>query len=161
MHCVQTTPTEDRCPRLLLVWPSYSMCRWASNNVVNSETGEWRVGQLQGTQSAEYALCGDCGWSSDTNREKPRENMLALHSSLRSPSLPVIFEVSTPPTTASRLRESASLNSVLTAAITNHPNRFTFWWSHCRMREHRLCPIGIYNIGSWAYNKTAKIRVLY
>jgi len=54
--------------------------------------------------------------------------MLALCGSLRSHSMPVTFEVLTPPTTPSptRLCESALLNSDLTAAIINHPNQFTF-----------------------------------
>ena len=95
MRCaLQTTPTEDQCPRPLLVWPSYTrpMCRRA-NNVVNSEAGEWRVGQLRFTQGAECALCG---WSSDTNWERPREYKLALCGFLRLHSLPVTFEVATP-----------------------------------------------------------------
>jgi len=62
------------------------------------------------------------------NGERPREYMLALRGSLRSHSMPVTFEVSTPPTTPSptRLCESALLSSDLTVAVTNHPNRFTF-----------------------------------
>jgi len=59
-----------------------------SYNAVDSETGEWRVGQLRGTQSAECALCG---WSSDTNGQRPREYMLALRRSLRSHSMPSKF----------------------------------------------------------------------
>ena len=37
---LQMTPTEDRRPRPLLVWPSHIMCKRANNNAVNSETGE-------------------------------------------------------------------------------------------------------------------------
>ena len=109
-----------------------------SYNAVDSETGEWRVGQLRGTQSAEYALCG---WSSITNGERPRKYILVLRGSLCSHSSPVTLEVSTPSL-------NTLLSSVLTAAVTNRPNHF--WRSYCQVREDLFLPrrVRIYNIGS-------------
>ena len=52
-------------------------------------------------QSAECVLCG---WSSDTNGERPREYMLVLRSSLHLHSMPVTFKVSAPSLSDSTLR---------------------------------------------------------